>query len=77
MVICDRITVKPDLMCGAPTIRGPRIPVATVVAMIAIGITVDDVRADLPDLEPEDARQALLYATKAVREGVVPLRPST
>jgi uncharacterized protein (DUF433 family) len=75
-VTYDRITVKPDLMGGVPTIRGLRIPVATVVAMIADGMTVDEVCVDLPDLEAEDIRQALLYTAEAVRERVIPLRPS-
>ena len=46
----DRITVDPDLMGGAPTIRGLRIPVATVVSMLADGMTSAQVCHDLPDL---------------------------
>jgi hypothetical protein len=33
-----RITVKPDLMGGVPCIRGLRIPVATVIGMVAEGL---------------------------------------
>ena len=36
-VIFDRITIEPDKMAGQPCIRGLRIPVATVVAMVAMG----------------------------------------
>jgi uncharacterized protein (DUF433 family) len=72
----DRITVKPELMGGMPTIRGLRIPVATVVAMIADGMTPDEVCAELPDLTPEDVREALLYAAESVRERSIPLRSS-
>jgi len=49
-----RITVEPDKMGGQPCIRGLRIPVDTVVAMVADGMTVDEILADLPDLEVED-----------------------
>ncbi len=47
-----RITVDPDLMGGVPTIRGLRIPVATVVSMVADGMSVAEICVDLPDLTP-------------------------
>ncbi len=72
----DRITVDPDLMGGAPTIRGLRIPVATVVSMVADGMTVDEICADLPDLSPADVAEALRYAAETVRERRLPLRSS-
>ena len=42
-------------MGGVPTIRGLRIPVATVVSMVADGMTADEIRADLPDLTSRPA----------------------
>jgi len=59
-------------MAGQPCIRGLRIPVATVVAMVADGMTTPELLADLPGLEAEDVAQALRYAAAAVRE--LPLR---
>lgn len=70
----ERITVEPDKMGGAPCIRGLRIPVATVVGMVAEGMSVDEILADYPDLEAEDIREALQYAAEAVRERDLPLR---
>jgi uncharacterized protein (DUF433 family) len=70
----ERITVEPDKMGGVPCIRGLRIPVATVVGMVAEGITVDEILADYPDLEADDVREALRYAAEAVRERDLPLR---
>jgi uncharacterized protein (DUF433 family) len=75
-VTFERITVDPELMGGVPTVRGLRIPVATVVSMVADGMTADEVIADLPDLTREDVAQALRYAAEAVRERQIPLRPS-
>ena len=72
----DRITVDPNLMGGVPTIRGLRIPVATVVSMVADGMTVDEICAHLPDLSPADIVEALHYAAETVRELRLPLRPS-
>ncbi len=70
----ERITVEPDKMGGVPCIRGLRIPVATVVGMIAEGMTAEEILADYPDLEADDIRQALEYAAEAVRERELPLR---
>ena len=64
----ERITVDPNQMGGVPCIRGLRIPVATVIGMIADGMSSDEVLRHLPDLEPEDIREALRYAAEAVRE---------
>lgn len=64
----ERITVNPDVMGGMPTIRGLRIPVATVVSMVADGMTAAEIVDDLPDLVVEDVAEALRYAAEAVRE---------
>jgi uncharacterized protein (DUF433 family) len=75
-VAFERIRVDPDVMGGMPTIRGLRIPVATVVAMVADGMSVVEITSELPDLTPEDVAEALRYAAEAVRERELPLRPS-
>ncbi|MER3487051.1 MAG: hypothetical protein C4345_14805 [Chloroflexota bacterium] len=69
----QRITVDPRQMGGVPCIRGLRIPVATVVALVAEGLTEAEILQAYPDLEPEDIREALRYAAEAVRERAVPL----
>lgn len=68
-----RITVDPGQMGGVPCIRGLRIPVATVVAMVADGMLQEEILAAYPDLEPADIREALHYAAEAVRERSLPL----
>ncbi|HEY1522803.1 MAG TPA: DUF433 domain-containing protein [Solirubrobacteraceae bacterium] len=68
-----RITVRPDQMDGVPCLRGLRIPVATVVGMVADRMTDDEILATYPDLEAEDIREALQYAAEAVRERELPL----
>jgi predicted nucleotidyltransferase len=62
----DRITTDPVLMGGVPCIRRLRIPVATVVDMLAEGMTADEILDDYPDLEPEDIEQALQYSAEHV-----------
>ena len=68
-----RITVKPDQMGGVPCIRGLRIPVATVVGMVAEGMSQEEILIAFPDLEPADIREALHFAAEAVRERELPL----
>lgn len=55
----DRITIDPQKMDGVPCIRGLRIPVATVVGMVADGMSTDEILDAYPDLEPEDVEAAL------------------
>jgi uncharacterized protein (DUF433 family) len=68
-----RISVNPKQMGGVPCIRGLRIPVATVVGMLADGMTTEGILAAYPDLERDDIQEALHYAADAVRERELPL----
>jgi len=68
-----RITIDAKQMDGLPCIRHLRIPVATVVAMVADGLNEDEVLNAYPDLEREDIRESLRYAAAAVRERELPL----
>jgi uncharacterized protein (DUF433 family) len=70
----ERITIDPDVMGGLPCIRGMRMPVATVVGLVANGQTTPEILDDFPDLEAEDVAEALRYAAEAVRERELPLR---
>lgn len=63
-------------MAGVPTVRGLRVPVATVVAMVADGVNTEEILAELPDLEPEDIAESLRYAAEELRERRLPLQPS-
>jgi uncharacterized protein (DUF433 family) len=54
-----RITVNPTQMGGVPCIRGLRIPVATVVGMVADGMKNEEILCAYPDLEVGDIREAL------------------
>lgn len=71
----ERITTDPEVLAGVPCIRGMRVPVATVVSMVADGMTTEEILADFPYLEAEDVTEALRYAAEAVRERELPLRP--
>ena len=68
-----RITVNPMQMGGVPCIRGLRIPVATVIEMVADGMTSKEILAAFPDLDAQDIDEALHFAADAVRERQLPL----
>ncbi|MCB0891366.1 MAG: DUF433 domain-containing protein [Propionibacteriaceae bacterium] len=69
----ERIQVDPRKMGGVPIIRDLRMPVATIVNMVADGRTTEQILNDFPELEVEDVRQALRFAATAVTERQVPL----
>jgi uncharacterized protein (DUF433 family) len=65
----ERITVNPHQMGGVPCIRGLRIPVATVLRMLARGMTEQEILAGYPDLQVEDIRESLRFAAASAMEG--------
>ncbi len=67
-----RITINPNQMAGMPCIRGLRMPVATIVRMVAEGIATEQILEEHPDLEKEDIQEALRFAAEAVRERELP-----
>lgn len=73
-MIFPRITVDSTVMGGMPCIRGLRFPVATVVAMVADGMSAQEIVAEHPDLELGDVAEALKYAAQTLRERELPLR---
>jgi uncharacterized protein (DUF433 family) len=60
-------------MNGVPCLRGLRIPVATVVGMIADGMSATEILHAFPDLQREDISEALHFAAESVRERELPL----
>jgi uncharacterized protein (DUF433 family) len=58
----ERITVDPAQMGGVPCVRHLRIPVATVLRLLAGGLTEREILAEYPDLDSEDIRECLRFA---------------
>ncbi len=73
MAKLDRITSDPAILGGQPTIRGMRLSVRRVVGALALYPNWDDLRAEYPELEPEDIRQALEFAANNLDDKVIPL----
>jgi len=66
--LLDRIKVDPEVMVGKATIRGLRITVDQVLRALAGGVTVEEILEEYPELEKEDIRAVLLYASELVNE---------
>lgn len=73
-VAFERISVDHRVMGGVPCIRGTRIPVTTIVGMVAENMTTDEIIAEFPQLRLKDIQDALRYAAAAVDERELPLR---
>jgi uncharacterized protein (DUF433 family) len=67
-----RITFNPDIMGGQACIRGMRIPVSLIVNLVANGMKTENIIKEYPDLEPEDIKEALQYASWLTREEIHP-----
>jgi uncharacterized protein (DUF433 family) len=66
----DRITFDPAAMGGRACIRGMRTTVSLVVNLVANGMSTEDIVREYPDLETEDIRQALLYASALANDEI-------
>jgi len=69
----ERITVDPGQMGGVPCVRHLRIPVATVLRLLAGGMAEQEILAEYPDLELEDVRECLRFAAASAMEREMPL----
>lgn len=67
-----RITIDPNKMGGVFCIRDLRMPVATIIGLVAEGMTIGEIIKEHPDLEPEDIKEALVFAAQTLKERNVP-----
>jgi uncharacterized protein (DUF433 family) len=61
--LLQRITINPKQCGGRPCIRGMRIRVSDILDLFAAGISTTEILEDLPDLEADDLKAALLYTS--------------
>lgn len=70
-ILAERITVNPEQCGGRPCIRGMRIRVIDVLDLLANGLTSEQVLEEFPELEPEDIRACLRFASRRLDHPVV------
>lgn len=69
--LLDRISIDPHTCFGKPCIKGTRIWVSLILDFLANGMTVDDVRAEYPQLTTDDIRAAIAYGAEMARQRYV------
>lgn len=59
--LLDRITIRPDLCHGKPTIRNKRYTVELILDLLSAGMTNEEILQDHPALETDDIRAAIVF----------------
>lgn len=70
-ILLERITVNPKQCGGRPCIRGMRIRVSDVLDLLAAGLSAEQILQEMPDLEMDDLKAALLYASRKFNHPVL------
>ncbi len=71
MELLDRITIDPEQCGGRPCIRGMRIRVSDVLDLFAAGLSAQQILDEMPDLEADDLKAALLFASRRLDHPVL------
>jgi uncharacterized protein (DUF433 family) len=69
--LLGRITVNPRQCSGRPCIRGMRIRVSDVLDLFAAGLSAEQILDELPDLEMDDLKASLSYASRKLNHPVL------
>ena len=75
--VLDRITIEPGKMNGQPCIRGLRLTDRRVLEAIGQYASREELRADYPELEEEDIRQATAYAAAMLGDESVDIKTAS
>ena len=71
MYLSERVTVDPEQCGGRPCIRGMRIRVTDVLDLYSSGLTASQILDEMPDLEEDDLKACLQYASKRIDHPVL------
>lgn len=74
--LLNRIVTDPAIFGGKPSLKGHRLAVEHVLAMLAAGDTPADILAAYPGLTPDDVQACMLFAYRMVAHERVDIRPT-
>lgn len=63
-----RIEFNPAVMVGKPVIRGTRLPVALMLELLALGVTMAEILEDYPHITEADVRACFAFARRAIED---------
>lgn len=66
-----RITINSEVCGGRPCIRGMRIRVTDILDLYSNGLSAEQILEEMPDLEMEDLKAALKYASQKLDHPVI------
>ena len=69
--LLNRIIIDPNILAGKPVIKGTRIPVYLIVELMAGGMSIKEILKEYPELEQDDIKAALLYASKLLEREII------
>ncbi|GJQ41703.1 MAG: DUF433 domain-containing protein [Ignavibacteriota bacterium] len=69
--IIRRITSDPEKCGGQPCIRGMRIRVSDILELYSAGLSSEHIIEEMPDLEQEDLKAALIYASRKIDHPII------
>jgi uncharacterized protein (DUF433 family) len=69
--LLTKITINPKQCGGRPCIRGMRIRVSDVLDLFAAGLSAEEILEEMPDLEADDLKASLLYASRKLNHPVL------
>lgn len=72
----DRITINPAKMNGQPCIRDLRLTVRRVIELLVTYPNREELHQEFPELEDEDIRQSLIYASAYLDDRIIDLPKS-
>jgi len=73
----EHISIDPSICHGQACLRGTRVPVHQILAMLAAGDTIDDLLEDYPTLTRKSILACLDYAAVLAEEEITPLAEPT
>jgi uncharacterized protein (DUF433 family) len=71
MALLERIVIDPEVVHGRPVVRGTRMRVSDVLALLAAGADEAEILGDYPYLVADDIRACLTYAAAQADHPVV------
>jgi uncharacterized protein (DUF433 family) len=71
MSLMERIVIDREVVHGRPAVRGTRMRVADVLALLAAGASEGEILEDYPYLAIEDIKACLAYAAAQADHAVV------
>ena len=72
-----RIAADPEICFGKARIKGTRIPVSSVLAYLASGMTIEEFLAEFTWVTKEDVMEAIAFAGAMLQEKYLPLEKAS